>query len=217
MEVMDAWSSVWTSSGCFFSSRRRQTRYWRDWSSDVCSSDLVLPFKNLGPPADEYFADGLTEEITSRLAGLSDLGVVSRTSADQYKGTEKSLKEIGRELGAGYVLEGSVRWERADSGPGRVRVTPQLIRVADDRHLWAHNYDAELTEVLGVQAAIAEQVTSALDLALRAPERAALEQRGTANSEAYDYYLRGNDYSGRSQSREDIGTALEFYQRAVAL
>ena len=177
----------------------------------------VLPFKNLGPPADEYFADGLTEEITSRLAGLSDLGVVSRTSADQYKGTEKALREIGRELGAGYVLEGSVRWERADSGPGRVRVTPQLIRVADDRHLWAHNYDAELTEVLDVQAAIAERVTTALDLALRAPERAALERRGTANSEAYDYYLRGNDYASRSQSREDAGTALELYQRAVSL
>ena len=177
----------------------------------------VLPFKNLGPAADEYFADGLTEEITSRLAGLSDLGVVSRTSADQYKGTEKSLREIGRELGAGYVLEGSVRWERTPGGPGRVRVTPQLIRVADDRHLWAHNYDAELTQVLGVQAAIAERVTSALDLALRVPEREALERRGTASSEAYDFYLRGNDYAGRSQSREDVGNAIELYQRAVAL
>src|ERR671920_398963 len=102
----------------------------------------------------------------------------------------------------------------ADSGPGRVRVTPQLIRVADDRHLWAGNYDAELTEVLSVQAAIAERVTSALDLALRAPERAALERRGTGSSEAYDFYLRGNEYdrspARREQGKEAAETALRL-------
>lgn len=97
----------------------------------------VLPFKNLGSPEDAYFADGVTEEVTSRLAMLSGLGVISRTSADQYANSTKPLKVIARELGADYVLEGSVRLDRPDKGPGRVRVTPQLIRVSDDTHLWS--------------------------------------------------------------------------------
>ncbi|HYC33018.1 MAG TPA: protein kinase, partial [Gemmatimonadales bacterium] len=178
---------------------------------------VVLPFKNLGDPADQYFADGLTEEITSRLASLSDLRVISRTSADQYRTTDKSLKEIGGELGAGYVLEGSVRWERADSGRGRVRVTPQLIQVSDDSHLWAEAYEVELTEVFRVQTDIAEQVTAALDLALRSPGRAALADAGTGSPEAYDFYLRGNEYAGRSYGRSDVAAAVDLYAKAVAL
>ena len=177
----------------------------------------VLPFKNLGNPADQYFADGLTEEITSRLASLSDLRVISRTSADQYRTTEKSLKQIGAELGAGYVLEGSVRWERADSGPGRVRVTPQLIQVADDSHLWAESYQVELTEVFRIQSDIAERVTTALDLALRDPARASLAAAGSRTPEAYDFYLRGNDYAARSYARSNVEAAADLYTKAVAL
>src|SRR5207245_5025329 len=94
----------------------------------------VLPFANLGPPEDAYFADGVTEEITARLATLPGLGVISRTSAIQYKNSPKPLKQIGQELGVGYVVEGTIRWERV-GGSSRVRVTPQLIRVADDTHL----------------------------------------------------------------------------------
>jgi TolB-like protein len=93
----------------------------------------VLPLKNLGAPADQYFADGLTEEITSRLAGVGALGVISRTSAEQYRDPRKPLKEVGRELGVGYILEGSVRWEKTPGGQGRIRVTPQLIRVRAGR------------------------------------------------------------------------------------
>jgi TolB-like protein/Flp pilus assembly protein TadD/tRNA A-37 threonylcarbamoyl transferase component Bud32 len=177
----------------------------------------VLPFKNLGQPADQYFADGLTEEITTRLAGLSGLGVISRTSADQYRSTTKSLKQIGEELGVGYVLEGSVRWERSATGPGQVRVTPQLIQVRDDSHLWAEKYDAELTEVFRIQSNIAEQVTLALDVALRPPERAALAAPVTRSAEAYDLYLRGNEYASRSWQREEVSNALQFYERAVTL
>ncbi|HUR94206.1 MAG TPA: serine/threonine-protein kinase, partial [Gemmatimonadales bacterium] len=204
----------------------------------------VLPFKNLGAPADQYFADGLTEEITSRLAGLSGLRVISRTSADQYRTSTQSVREIGAALGADYVLEGSVRWARAagrgagdntagdtttehraagDSstgdrstgdgstgdratgedgatgaratgerappggGRGRLRVTPQLIAVRDDSHLWADTYEAELGEVFRLQSEIAERVTTALDVALRAPERAALAAGGTRNPDAYDF------------------------------
>jgi TolB-like protein/Flp pilus assembly protein TadD/tRNA A-37 threonylcarbamoyl transferase component Bud32 len=177
----------------------------------------VLPFKNLGAPGDQYFADGLTEEITSRLAGLSGLRVISRTSADQYRASEQSVRTIGGELGADYVLEGSVRWARDGAGVGRLRVTPQLIRVTDDSHLWAATYDATLGEVFRLQSEIAEQVTTALDVALRAPERVALAAVGTRNPEAYDFYLRGNDYVARGTERSDVLAAIDLYQHAVAL
>jgi TolB-like protein/Flp pilus assembly protein TadD/tRNA A-37 threonylcarbamoyl transferase component Bud32 len=177
----------------------------------------VLPFKNLGAPGDQYFADGLTEEITSRLAGLSGLRVISRTSADQYRASRQSVRVIGGELGADYVLEGSVRWARDGAGVGRLRVTPQLIRVRDDSHLWAATYEAALGEVFRLQSEIAEQVTTALDVALRAPERAALAVGGTRNPEAYDFYLRGNDYVARGTERSDVLAAIDLYQRAVGL
>lgn len=178
---------------------------------------VVLPFKNLGAPADQYFADGLTEEITSRLASLSGLRVISRTSAEQYRTSNKSLKEIGAELGAAYALEGSVRWERADSGPGRIRVTPQLIQVADDSHLWTDVYEVELTEVFRIQSEMAEQVTAALDVALGVPERATLATAGTRSAEAYDYYIRGNEYAARSYARGNIEASIGLHGKAVAL
>jgi len=180
----------------------------------------VLPFENLGQAEDEYFADGLTEEITSRLASVSGLGIISRTSANQYKKTTKTLKQIGHELGAGYVLEGSVRWDKPQEGKGRVRVTPQLIEVADDRHLWADRYDAELADVFEVQASIAERVTSALDVALRPGEQRGLTVKPTANLTAYDYYLRGNEYYERGHDRLDLDafrTAISLYDSAVRL
>jgi TolB-like protein/Flp pilus assembly protein TadD len=177
----------------------------------------VLPFKNMGAAGDQYFADGLTEEITSRLSGVSSLGVVSRTSADQYKGSTKSLKQIGQELGVGYILEGSVRWEKSPDGPSRVRVTPQLIRVADDRHLWADRYDAVLADLFQVQSGIAERVISAMGLVLNPPQQRALNERPTTSTEAYDYYLRGIAYRDRGPGRDEIRNAIQMYQRAVEL
>ena len=175
----------------------------------------VLPFKNLGPPGDQYFADGLTEEITSRLAGLSGLRVISRTSADQYRTSAQSVRAIGAELGADYVLEGSVRWARDSGGVGRLRVTPQLIRVGDDSHLWAATYEAALGEVFRLQSEIAERVTTALDVALRAPERAALAVVGTQSSEAYDFYLKGMNYLARTNQAFDLRNAAQLFQQAV--
>ncbi len=175
----------------------------------------VLPFQNLGPPEDEYFTDGITEEITSRLAMLPHLGVISRTSADQYRESDKPLKRIGRELGADYVLEGSVRWQKSE-GSSRVRVTPQLIRVSDDHHMWAGRYDETLEEVFQVQSRIAEQVASALDLALQKPEQEALAAKPTENLAAYDYYLRGNDYFAKL-GPEALGQAEEMYAKATEL
>ena len=175
----------------------------------------VLPFENLGRPENEYFGRGLAEEITSRLGRVQGLGVISRTSASQYGETEKSVREIGRELGVDYVLEGSVRWE--GSG-GSIRVTPQLVRVSDDRQLWSERYDARLANVFEVQATIAEQVARSLDLALTAPERQALAARPTENLDAYAYYLRGNDYLVGSWGEDRrLSIAMEMYAKAVEL
>jgi serine/threonine-protein kinase len=151
----------------------------------------VLPFKNLGRAEDAYFADGITEELTSRLASLSGLGVISRTSADQYRTSKKTLRQIAGELGAAYVLEGSVRWDRTPDGHGRVRVTPQLIRMRDDSHMWAERYDAELSDVFAVQSQIADRVARALAVALASGERRQMDARPTENLTAYDSYIRG--------------------------
>jgi TolB-like protein/Flp pilus assembly protein TadD len=178
----------------------------------------VLPFRNLGHATDQYFADGLTEEITSRLAGVSGLAVISRTSADQYRETKKSLREIGKELGATYLLGGSVRWDRPGEGPvaGRIRITPQLVRAVDDVQLWAEAFDTELADVFRLQSDIAEQVAAALELRLQAADRAELAVGGTRDPEAYDFYLRGNEYFNRGSSSATLEAARDLYQRAVA-
>jgi serine/threonine-protein kinase len=176
---------------------------------------VVLPFQNLGPTEHEYFADGISEEIISRLAAIDGLGVISRTSAIQYKGTEKSLKQIGEELDVDYVLEGTILWQQRPDAPSRVRVTPQLIRVSDDTHVWADRYDAVLADIFEVQSTIAQQVIGALNVALLESERERIETRPTDNLDAYDYYLRGGDYYGRSLAAPDMESAIRLYQQAV--
>ena len=178
---------------------------------------VVLPFENLGAPDDEYFADGITEEITSRLGEIQELGVIGRTSAIQYRGTDKPLRQIGEELTVDYVLEGTVRWQRSTEGPGRVRVTPQLIRVSDETHLWTDRYDAVLADIFEVQSDIAQQVASALGIALLAADPSVVDRRPTENLEAYDFYLRGKDYYGRRLAGRDARTAVEMFERAVEL
>jgi TolB-like protein/Tfp pilus assembly protein PilF len=153
----------------------------------------ILPFENLGPPENAYFAAGITEEITSRLAAVDGLGVISRTSAVQYAGTAKSLREIGAELGADYVLEGTVRWAPGPEGRDRVRITPQLIRVTDDTHLWADRYDDVLDDVFAVQSQIARNVVRELGVALLRPEEEALDRKPTEDQAAYEAYLRALD------------------------
>lgn len=176
----------------------------------------VLPFQNLGDAGDEYFADGITEEITSRLAEIREIGVISRTSAMQYKGTTKPLRQIGEELGVEYVLEGTVRWQKG-ADASRVRVTPQVIRVSDDTHLWTDRYDAVLSDVFAVQAEIAAKVAAALGVALAPSQRAEVSQAPTDNLEAYDYYLRGRDYYRRGWNPDDMRAAADLYEKAVAL
>jgi TolB-like protein/Flp pilus assembly protein TadD len=179
---------------------------------------VVLPFENLGAPDDAYFAAGMTEEITSRLASVGGLGVISRTSAVQYAKTGKTTKQIGAELDVAYVLEGTVRWERGVGKASRVRVTPQLIRVTDDTHLWADRYDREMKDVFAVQSEIAEQVVAKLGIAMGQPERQAIGGQPTQNLDAYQAYLRGKSLlDSPASSPEDQKRGIEMLQQAVEM
>src|SRR5438445_9698247 len=178
---------------------------------------VVLPFTNLGPAAREYFAGGVTEEITARLAAVGDLRVIGSTSASVYKSTQKAIPDIGRELGVDYVLEGSVRWQDSPRGRARVRVTPQLVSTADGTHLWAEVYDEPLDEIFRVQSDIAQKVVQALDVTVLDPQRRAVEAVPTRNLQAYDYYLRGNEYLRRGGDERFQRTALRMYEKAVEL
>jgi TolB-like protein/lipoprotein NlpI len=178
---------------------------------------VVLPFENLGPPEDEYFADGMTEEITSRLSAVSGLHVISRTSAMYYKGRHVPLKQIGEELNVQYALEGTVRWERPGGSRGRVRITPQLIEITDDQHLWSDRYDRAIESVFEVQSDIAEQVVGQLHVSLLKPEEDTFNARPTDNPEAYNTYLRGLQYSPSTESNQNRELAVSMFQRAVEL
>ncbi|MCZ6616769.1 MAG: protein kinase [Gammaproteobacteria bacterium] len=181
---------------------------------------VVLPFENLGSPEDEYFTSGMTEEITSRLAMVSNLGVISRTSSFQYDRAGKSIKRIGEDFGVDYVLEGTVRWARESTGTSRIRVTPQLIRVSDDTHLWAENYDQVINDIFQVQSEIAAAVIEKIGVALLDPERRAIDSEPTGNLEAYDSYLRGNEFLNRGRelsSAREIHFAIQMYEEAIRL
>jgi TolB-like protein/Flp pilus assembly protein TadD len=177
---------------------------------------VVLPFENLGSPDDEYFADGVTGELISRLAAVSGLQVISRTSAMYYKDKNLPLKQIGEELEVGYVLEGSITWDRAGTGHGRVRITPQLIRVADDSQLWSERYDRDIDNLFSVQSDIAKNVIARLEVAILASEENAMRARSTENLEAYRAYLAGRDI-GTTERREELELAVDMYQRAIDL
>jgi len=150
-------------------------------------SIAVLPFANLSPdPENEYFSDGVTEEILTVLARVGDLKVISRTSAMSYKGSSKSLRQIGNELGVATILEGSVR----RAGP-RVRITAQLIDARTDRHLWAERYDRDLEDIFAIQADVAERIVEALRVHLTPRERARLTEARKISQAAYEAYLKG--------------------------
>ncbi len=174
----------------------------------------VLPFENLGAPEDEYFADGITDAITSRLASIRGLGVISRTSAIQYKHTDKSLPQIASELGVDYILEGTILWDKSGD-TDRVRITPQLINASDNTHIWADNYERALTQIFAVQTDIATRVVEALDVTLLEPERRSLQAASTNNLDAYDLYLRAKEYATRSYEEKDFQTAITLLDKAL--
>ncbi len=199
-------------------------KYWpADDSPQVMPSSLerkmlaVLPFENLGAPEDEYFSDGITDEITSRLAKLSGLGVISRTSAIRYKDTDKGLPQIAEELGVGFILEGTIRWDKSGD-TDRIRITPQLIKVSDNTHLWAESYGRDMSDIFAVQADIAAQIASALDVTLLKPEREILEERPTENLDAYHAYLRGQErFRSGDISAENMDLVVMTFERATEL
>ena len=177
---------------------------------------VVLPFENQGAPEDEYFADGMTDEITARLSSISQLEVIARTSAYQYKNTSKIAQKIGEELGVSYILYGTVRWQKQPGGASQVRVTPSLVRVSDATQVWANPYDETIAEVFQVQADIAKRVAQALNVALLEPEQKALEAKLTNNPEAYDYYLRGKESINQGpENRKNLLTSIEMFENAV--
>ena len=178
---------------------------------------VVLPFENLGPVEDEYFADGITDAITARLAVIRGLGVISRQSAMQYKDRKRNTQQIAKELGVDYILEGTIQRERPSDPTSRVRIIPQLIRASDDMQVWAQTYDDDMSEVFRLQSELAERVAQALDITLLEPERRALKSRLTENIEAYEYYLLGNEYYHRSGLESDFRIAIRMYEKAVEL
>jgi len=176
---------------------------------------VVLPFENLGPPEDAYFAAGMAEEITSRLANVQGLGVISRTSAVQYDRHGKTVKQIGSDLGVDYVLEGSVRFERGPGRESRVRITPQLIRVADDTHVWSDRYERVLADVFAIQSEVAESAVKTMGVTLLPREQTALKEVSTNDLQAYDLYLRGHELFNGGEDRRYVEGALQMFQAAV--
>jgi TolB-like protein/Tfp pilus assembly protein PilF len=170
----------------------------------------VLPFMNISPdPKDEYFADGLTEELIARLSTISGLRVIARTSVMRFRGATKSVGEIGKELKSGTVLEGSVR-KAAD----RLRVTAQLIDATTEEHLWVQNYDRQLEDVFAIQTEVAENVADALKTQLLDDERRQLEKEPTGDMGAYTLYLKGR-YYWNERNKESLEKAIKYFEGAI--
>ncbi|HEY0809835.1 MAG TPA: tetratricopeptide repeat protein, partial [Longimicrobiales bacterium] len=176
----------------------------------------VLPFENVGNPEDEYFAAGMTDEITSRLDAVSGLGVVPSRASERYARSTKTLREIGRELGVDYALLGHVRWSGNDRPDRRVRVTLELLRVNDERQLWSHTYDRVIDDIFEVQSDIATQVTNHLNITVADAERRQLSATPAENHEAYTLYLKGR-YFWHKRTEGRVQTAQQYFQQAVDL
>jgi serine/threonine protein kinase/Tfp pilus assembly protein PilF len=206
-------------AGYFIFSGRRETKTpadstaapqltipaWRD-------SIAVLPFKDYSAAKDqEYFCDGMTEDIITKLSNIHDLKVISRTSAMRFKNMDKSIREIARELGVGAILEGSIQKEEDE-----IRVNVQLIRAADDAHLWAERYDRKLERVFQVQDEISMAIAEALELKLTSQEKQGITKQPIDNVAAYECYLRAVSEINRFDER-GIDRALENLQNGLAI
>ena len=173
---------------------------------------IVLPFEDISPNKDnEYFSDGLTEEIITDLSRIKSLRVISRTSSMILKGTQKSIQQIGKELDVTYVLEGSVR-----KAGNAVRITAQLIDAVHDAHLWAEKYNGTLDNVFDLQEKVSQEIQAALRLSVSGEKQKKLEKRYTDNFKAYDLYLKGL-YRRRRLQGEDINKSIEYFQQAIEI
>jgi serine/threonine-protein kinase len=180
----------------------------------------VLPFDNLGDSTDAYFADGVTDAVRGKLAGVPGLQVIASASANEYRHTRKPPQLIARELGVTYLLVGKIRWQKGDGSVNRVEVSPELIDLTNPRApttRWQQPFDASLTDVFQVQADIASRVTVALDVALGRRERESLSEPPTHNVAAYDAYLKGEEALRTGVQVEALRRAVAAYQEAVTL
>jgi TolB-like protein len=180
----------------------------------LAKSVAVLPFENLsGDPDNAYFAEGIQEEILTRLAKIADLKVISRTSTQRYQSKPGNLSEIAKQLRVANILEGSVQ-----KAGDQARVNVQLVNAQTDAHLWAETYDRKLTDIFGVESEIAKGIAESLQAKLTGREEQALAVKPTNNQEAYDSYLRGLAFEARSAYSDDLlRKAIDFYDRAVQL
>jgi serine/threonine protein kinase/cytochrome c-type biogenesis protein CcmH/NrfG len=177
---------------------------------DARSSIAVLPFLDMSPKKDqEHFCEGIAEELTNSLAKISHLDVASRTSAFKYRESDLDIREIGHQLGVATVLEGSVR-KAGDT----LRITAQLISIADGYHIWSESYDREVKDVFAIQDEIAQNIVQALEVTLTSEERQSIQSPATTDVEAYDYYLRGRRFYYQYR-RKAIELALQMFTLAI--
>ncbi|HEU4772649.1 MAG TPA: hypothetical protein VFS68_10895, partial [Candidatus Udaeobacter sp.] len=177
-------------------------------------SIAVLPFQNLSDEKENaYFADGIQDDVLTNLSKIGDLKVISRTSVMPYRATKSNAREIGKALGVGTILEGSVR--RIGN---RVRVNVQLINVVNDQHIWAEDYDRELTDVFDIQSDLAQKIAGELRAKLSPAEKEQIERKPTQNTEAYLAFLEGHDLLTRpDRLRADTEKAEQLFERATRL
>jgi TolB-like protein/Tfp pilus assembly protein PilF len=172
----------------------------------------VLPLENLsGDPEQEYFSDGMTEALIAELGKIRALRVISRQSVMRYKGTDKSMPQIAQELGVGAVIEGSVLHSE-----GRVRITAQLIGTGPERHLWANNYDRDLSDILILLSEVARAIAGEIQVTLTPEEETRLGSTRPVNPEAHEAYLKGRYYWNK-RTEEDIKQAIAHFQRAIEI
>jgi TolB-like protein/Tfp pilus assembly protein PilF len=189
-------------------------RFQKLCEEKIDKSIAVLPFENLsGDPNNAYFAEGIQEEILTRLAKIADLKVISRTSTFRYKSKPDDIAEIAKQLGVANILEGSVQ-----KAAGQVRVNVQLVNAQTDSHLWADTYDRKLTDILGVESEIAKRIAESLEAKLTGREEQALAAKRTNNPEAYDAYLRGLAYTLKTgETTANALGAQKYLKEAVNL
>jgi TolB-like protein/Tfp pilus assembly protein PilF len=179
----------------------------------VDKSIAVLPFENLSDEKENaYFADGIQDDVLTNLSKISDLRVISRTSVMQYRGRPTNLRDIGKALGVSNILEGSVR----RSG-NRVRVNVQLIDANTDEHVWASDYDRDVTDVFAIQSDLAREIANALQAKLSPAEKSQMTQKPTENGEAYLAFVQAHDLSCEVEDFEKLKQSEQLYQRAIEL
>ena len=208
------WALAWKISGLALLVISALVAVWilrsRSVASPAIRSLAVLPLESLSSdPSQEYFADGMTDELITDLGQISALRVISRTSIMQYKGVRKPLPQIARELNVDAVIEGTV----LRSGD-QVRITAQLIRASDDRHLWSHSYEGELRDALGLQNKVASAIVAEIQINLNPKEQIALTNEKAVNPEAYEAYLKGR-YFWNKRTADGLRKGIDYFNQAI--